>query len=80
MDLESIGRLLLLAGVGVAILGGLLMLVSRLPFFNQLGNLPGDLQFSSGNLSCFVPILSMVVISIILTIVANVVIRLINRQ
>ena len=80
MDLEGIGRLLLLGGVGVAIFGGLLMVASRLPFFSQLGNLPGDIQFSSGNFSCFVPIATMIVISVILTIVANIVIRLINRQ
>ena len=80
MDLESIGRLLLLGGVGVAILGGLLMLASRLPFFNQLGNLRGDIQISTSGFSCFVPIVSMIVISVILTIVVNIVIRLINRQ
>ena len=80
MDLESIGRLLLLAGAGVAIFGGLLMVASRLPFFNQLFNLPGDIQVNSGGFSCVVPIVSMIVISVILTIIANIVIRLINRQ
>ncbi len=79
MDLDSVGRILLLLGVGVAILGGLLMLASRLPGINQLFNLPGDIHIESGNFSCFVPIVSMILISLVLTVLANIIIRLINR-
>jgi hypothetical protein len=79
MDLESIGRVLLLIGVGGAVFGGALMLLSRVPFFNQLFNLPGDIRVESGNFSCFFPIVSMIIISILLTVIANIVIRLLNR-
>ena len=79
MDIESIGRILLLVGVGIAVLGGLLMLASRLPFFNQLFNLPGDIQITSGSVSCFFPIVTMIILSVLLTIIANVVIRFLNR-
>jgi hypothetical protein len=79
MDLEGMGRALLVIGVGVAVLGGLLMLISRIPGLNQLFNLPGDIQIQSGNLSCFFPVVSMILISVVLTILANIFIRLINR-
>src|SRR5689334_14653868 len=79
MDLESIGRIVLLIGVGGAVLGGILMLISRVPGLNQLFNLPGDIHVESGNFSCFVPIVSMIIISILLTVIANIVIRLLNR-
>ena len=80
MDLESIGRILLFGGVGIAVLGGLLLVASRLPFFSQLFNLPGDISITTGNVSCFVPIVSMIILSVILTVVVNVILRLINRQ
>ena len=80
MDLESIGRILLLVGAGIALLGGLLLIASRIPLFNRLFNLPGDINFTAGNVSCFFPIVTMIILSIILTVVVNVILRLINRQ
>jgi hypothetical protein len=79
MDLESIGRILLLLGAGVVGVGGLLLVLSRVPFFNQLFNMPGDIRVESGNFSCFFPIVTMIILSVLLTIVANVVIRFLNK-
>ena len=79
MNLEGIGRALLLIGVGIAVLGGLFLIFSRIPVLNQLFNLPGDIRVEGSNFSCFVPIVSMIILSIILTVVANIVIRLLNR-
>jgi hypothetical protein len=79
MELENIGRAALLIGIGIAVLGGVLMLFSRIPGLNQLFNLPGDIRLQNGNVSCFFPIVSMIIISVILTIVANIIVRLLNR-
>lgn len=79
MDLQSIGRVLLIGGIVVAVFGGLLMLLSRLPFLRDFGNLPGDIRIEGQGFTCLFPIVSMVVLSIILTIVLNIIIRLINR-
>ncbi len=79
MDMESTGRLLLAAGIGLVILGGLLLLVGRLPFLGQLGSLPGDIRIEGRGFSCFIPVVSMLLISIIATVVLNILIRLINR-
>ena len=77
-NLNSLGRWLLIAGLGIAALGGVLILLGNVPFF---GRLPGDLRFESadGRFSCFAPIVSMLLLSVILTIVLNVVLRFINR-
>lgn len=80
MDLNTVGRVTLIIGIVIAILGGLLMLAARLPFFSNLGNLPGDIRIEGQGFSCFIPIVSMILISVILTIVLNIVVRLINRQ
>ncbi len=81
MQVESVGRLLIGLGVGIAVLGGLVLLFGRTPIFQQFGSLPGDIRFESadGRFSCFAPIVSMILLSVILTVVLNVVLRLINR-
>jgi len=79
MDLQSIGRVMVVIGIGIALLGGLLLVLSRLPFFSNLGSLPGDLRIEGQGFSCFVPVVSMILISIILTVVLNIIIRIINR-
>lgn len=76
MDLHTLGRVLVVVGIGIAILGGALLLLARLPIF---GSLPGDIRVEGQGFSCFVPIASMIVISIVVTIVLNIIIRLINR-
>lgn len=67
MSLTDIGRLLVGVGVVIVIVGGLLLLAGRL----GLGRLPGDLRFGSGNVRIYVPLATMVVVSVIATIVLN---------
>ena len=80
-QLEGLGRWLIVLGLGIAGLGVLFFLLGKIPFLNQLGNLPGDirLQSADGRLSCWLPIVSSIALSIILTVVLNLAVRLINR-
>jgi hypothetical protein len=80
-SLEGIGRWLILLGIAIAMLGVLFWLLSRVPFFHQLGSLPGDIHFRSadGRFSCWIPIASSILLSILLTILLNIVLRLLNR-
>ena len=81
MQIDSVGKVLLFVGLGIAALGGLIWLASRVPGLNRLGSLPGDIRYTSpdGSFGCYIPIVSMIVISLVLTIVLNVVVRLINK-
>jgi hypothetical protein len=79
MDIQSIGRVMVIGGIAVAVIGGLLMLLGQLPFFSNLGRLPGDIRIEGQGFSCFIPIVSMILLSVILTIVINIIVRLINR-
>ncbi len=76
MDLQALGRILIASSLGLALIGVLLVLLGRIPFF---GNLPGDIRIQTGNLSCFVPLGSMLIISIALTLLLNILARLIGR-
>jgi ABC-type transporter Mla subunit MlaD len=42
-ELNSLGRWLIFAGLGIAALGGLLLLLGKIPFF---GRLPGDINYT----------------------------------
>ena len=75
MTYDQIGKLLLLAGVVALVAGVVFLLLGRTP----LGRLPGDLTFNTGPVTCFMPLATMLLVSVILTVVINVVLRLFNR-
>jgi hypothetical protein len=74
--LETIGKSLVVIGAGLALLGGLVWLLSKMPF---LGRLPGDISIERPGVTCLIPLASSIVISILLTILLNVIVRIINR-
>lgn len=76
MNFEELGKWLMLAGVGLVLLGGLIWLLGHVPFF---GNLPGDIRVQTQNFGCFFPIASMIILSVIATIVLNIIIRIMNK-
>lgn len=77
MDFSSLGKAILILGAVLIVVGGLLWVLGRSGV--PLGWLPGDIRIVRGNFSCFVPIVSMILLSVLLTIVVNIVIRLLNR-
>ncbi len=79
MDLNTTGRLIIVLGVALLVLGGLLVLFSRVPVLKHLGHLPGDIRLEGEHFSCFFPLTSMILISLILSLVLNLIVRLLNR-
>ena len=71
-DASSLGRALLLVGLAVAAVGLLLTVAGRVPF---LGHLPGDIAIQRGSWSFYFPIVTCVVLSLVLTLVLNLVTR-----
>ncbi len=71
MGLEGVGKLLI-GGAGVLlVLGGLLFLLGRF----GVDRLPGDLVLRRGNLTFYFPIGLMILLSVVGTIVLNIVFR-----
>ena len=77
MSLEPIARILMIAGASLFVIGGLIYLLSRLGI--NLFQLPGDIRFQSGNVTCLVPLVSTILLSIVLTLILNIVIRYLNK-
>ena len=65
MDQRTLGLLVVALGA-VAVLAGLLIMAGGLGWF---GRLPGDVRVESGSVRVYLPIVSMLVVSAVLTLV-----------
>ncbi len=65
-----IGNVLIVVGAAVLVVGALVRFTPGL--FSWFGNLPGDIRFEGENSRVFIPITSMIVVSIGLTLIVNV--------
>jgi uncharacterized protein HemY len=74
--LSDLGRFIALAGAVLLVIGGAIWLAGKAPW---LGNLPGDIRIQRENVSCFFPLATMILVSIVLTVVVNIVLRLLNK-
>lgn len=68
----DMGRLLMMLGALIFVIGIVLTFVGRIP---GIGNLPGDITMTRGNFRLYAPIGTMIVLSIVLTIVLNILAR-----
>jgi hypothetical protein len=69
--MESAAKILLAAAATLAVIGGALLLASKL----GIARLPGDVVLRKGNFTFYAPIGLMVLLSVIATIVLNVIAR-----
>ncbi len=72
MDLQGMGKIILIAGVFLAVLGILLVLSPKIPF---IGKLPGDFYFSRGDSTFYFPLATSILVSALLTLLLNFVLR-----
>jgi hypothetical protein len=71
VGLENIGKLLIGGAVVLLLLGGMFLLLGRA----GLDRIPGDLVFRRGNVMVYFPIGLMILLSIVGTIVLNIIFR-----
>jgi hypothetical protein len=74
--MENLYKLLIVAGGALLLTGVVLWLLSKTGY---TGSLPGDIRIQGANFSCFIPIASMIVLSVVVTIVLNIILRIINK-
>ncbi len=68
----DIGRLLIGMGAVLIVIGALLLFAGKVPW---LGRLPGDILIERENVRIFIPIGTMLLLSLVLTVIANLVAR-----
>lgn len=75
--MTDFGRLLIIIGLVIAFAGVVILIAVR--FFPWLGNLPGDFSFEGENFKIYFPLATMILISILATILLNIIIRIFRR-
>lgn len=66
--MPEIGKLLIIVGGFVLVIGVFLTLRLRIPF---LGKLPGDISIDRGNVHFYFPIVTCILLSLVLTVLLN---------
>lgn len=61
----------------MALIGGIILLAGR--YFPWLGNLPGDIRYEGENFNIYIPLATMILVSILATILLNIFIRFFRR-
>ena len=77
MDVSQVGKWLVVAGVVLVGLGALAWAAGRTGL--PLGRLPGDIRIERGGFSCFIPIVTSILLSLLLTLALNIIVRFFNR-
>jgi len=74
--MQEIAKLLILTGVVFVLMGFLLLAFGKI--FPLIGHLPGDIELKRDNFTIYIPIASSLLISLLLTVVLNLILWLVN--
>lgn len=72
--MESIGRYVMLGGIILFLVGGGIYLSAKLGL--PLGRLPGDIRIEGENGAFYFPVTTSILLSVVLTVVVNLILRL----
>ncbi len=75
MDLSGLPRLLITAGGALVLIGVVLWAAMKLPILRDFGRLPGDILIERGSTTIFIPLVSSILLSVLLTVIFNILFR-----
>jgi hypothetical protein len=75
--METIGRYWMLGGIALFLVGGMIFLSAKLGLL--LGRLPGDIRIEREGFSFYFPLATSILVSVVVTIVLNVIARLFRK-
>jgi len=70
--LDQLAKVLLITGLCFVVVALVLLTLGRIPF---LGRLPGDIVYRRGNFTFYMPLVTMLLLSLIFTLVLNLIFR-----
>lgn len=76
--MNALARILVILGLIFLVAGGLVYLLGRLNL--PLGRLPGDIRIQRENFTCLIPVTTMILLSIGLSVLLNILLRLFGRK
>jgi hypothetical protein len=75
--MQPIARIFILLGITFLVIGGLIFLLGK--FNLPLGRLPGDIRIEGKQGSFYFPLTTCILISIVLTVLANLILRMLRK-
>lgn len=75
-EINTLARWLLVLGFSLLAIGAVLWVLGKTGL--PLGRLPGDLHFQIGGATCWIPLVSSILLSILLTLALNILSRLVK--
>jgi len=75
--MENLAKYLVIGGVILILIGGGVYLAAK--FGIPLGRLPGDIHIEGQNGSFYFPVVTSILVSIVLTILLNIIVRLFHK-
>ena len=72
MAVESLGKMLMYIVVVTVLIGAFFIMVAKVPWF---GRLPGDIVYRREGMTIYIPIATMILVSLVLTILLNIIWR-----
>lgn len=77
MDLMPLARVVAVFALVLLLIAGLIFLAAK--FNISLGKLPGDFVVNRGNFTCAVPFVSSLLISIVITVILNILLAILKK-
>jgi len=74
--MEGLGKILLIVGGIIIIMGLILVFSNHIPF---IGKLPGDIFVKKDGFSFYFPIVTLLILSILITVIVSVIIHFLNK-
>ena len=74
--MTEVGKILLIVGGVIVVLGLLLVFSQHIPF---LGKLPGDITIKREGFTFYFPVVTFLLLSVILTILVNIILRIFGK-
>lgn len=74
--MDNLGKILIVAGAVILAVGIVVTVAGRIPFLSQLGRLPGDIRYQRGSTTIYVPIVTCLLLSVLLSLI----LKLIQRR
>lgn len=65
---QGLGKLFILMGMLLLVIGGVMLLIGKIP---GIGRLPGDIYFQRGNFTFYFPLVTCILLSLLLTLLLN---------
>ncbi len=69
---KTVGNFLIFMGIIIFVIGVLI----KLPLFQKLFNLPGDIVIKGKRVTVYFPIVSMIIISVVLSLILNIIFKI----